>query len=81
MSPGVVSRVGVLSIFFIRNNLKVIKNVFVALKNNPKLFKKLFFNSFLPLIFFIFNLVTKLLCTSSAPSNDKYHFCISPIEG
>ena len=43
------SRVGILSIFFIGNNLllKILKTFFLALNNNPKLFKKDFFHMFL----------------------------------
>ena len=46
---GVGSRVGILSIFFIGNNLllKILKTFFLALNNNPKLFKKDFFHMFL----------------------------------
>ena len=48
---GVGSRVGILSKFFIANNLllKLFRNFFLTLNNNPKLYKKDFFQAFLNL--------------------------------
>ena len=67
------SRVGILSQFFIRNNLllKLLRTFSLALNNNPKLFKKYFLSSaFVPLSKF-FNPLAKLICLLSAPSIDK----------
>ena len=61
---GTGSRVGILSKFFIGNNLllKLVRTFSLALNNNPKLFKKDFLPSaFVPFSEF-FNLIAKLLC-------------------
>ena len=70
---GASSCVGILSKFFIANNLllKPFRNFFLTLNNNPKLYKKRLFSSvFKPLSKF-FNSLAKLFCSLSAFSIDK----------
>ena len=77
--PRVASRVGILSKFFIGNNLllKLFKSFSLALNNHPKLFKKDFLSSFFVPLSKFFNSLAKLLCFLSAPSIDKCPSCIS----
>ena len=61
---GVGSRVGILSKFFIGNNLplKLLRTLSPALNNNPTLFKKYFFSSVFVTFSKFFNPIGKLLC-------------------
>ena len=71
---GVGWRVGILSKYFIGNNvlLKLPRIFSLALINSPKLFKKDFFSSVLVPFSKFFNTTVKLLCLLSDFSNDKY---------
>ena len=72
---GVGSRVGILSNFFIQNNLLFfLKNFFsweLFLLHNPKLFKKRLFKNAFVLFSELFNSIAKLLWLRSVFSNDK----------
>ena len=76
---GVGSRVGILSKFFIGNNLllKLLRTFSLALNNNPKISRKDFFSSVFVSFSKFFNSIAKLFCLRSAFSNDKYPSCIS----
>ena len=76
---GVGWHVGILSTFFIENNqlLKLLRTFSLALNNNPKLFKKDFFESFFVPFSKFFKSIEKLFCLWSAFSNDKCPSCIS----
>ena len=78
-TSGVGSRAGILSKFFIGNNLllKLLRAFSLALNNIPKLFKKDFFSKvFIPLSKF-FNLLAKPVCLLSAFSIDNFPSCTS----
>ena len=70
---------GACSRSFIGNNLllKLIRTFFLALNNNPKLFKKDFLSSVFVPLSKLFNSLMQLLCLLSAPSIDKSPSCIS----
>ena len=77
-TSGVGLHVGILSKFFIGKNmlLKILREFPLALKSNPKLSKKDFFQLFLYFLSTFFNSVAKLLCLLTESSNDKYSSCL-----
>ena len=74
---GVALRVGILSKFYIRNNLllKLWRTFSLAINDNPNSFKKKNFQVFLYLS--QINSIAKLLCLRLAFSNDKFPSSIS----